>query len=75
MISLLADYPHFIPILAGWLYDEWGRTNPAASLEGNIALLEVTVSPERAATHAGGRAGFEAFGDCNHSSLGSGIAS
>lgn len=39
MISLLADYPHFIPVLARWLYDEWGRNNPAASLEGNTALL------------------------------------
>lgn len=38
-IAYLADYPHHIPTVAGWLYGEWGRLNPGDSLERRIARL------------------------------------
>jgi len=29
----LVDYPEFVPDLASWFYEEWGRRNPANSIE------------------------------------------
>lgn len=39
-IKHLADCPETIPQIAGWLYQEWGRFNPGASVERGIQRLE-----------------------------------
>ncbi|MXN65654.1 GNAT family N-acetyltransferase [Stappia sp. GBMRC 2046] len=35
-IENLANYPQFIPVVAKWLYDEWGYRREGASLETSI---------------------------------------
>ncbi len=37
--AYLADYPHFVPVLAQRHYDTFGRLNPASSLEKHLAFL------------------------------------
>jgi len=32
-IDYLADHLEWVPILSAWFYEEWGRRNPASSLE------------------------------------------
>ena len=31
--SYLADHPELVPLLASWFYEEWGRRNPANSID------------------------------------------
>jgi GNAT superfamily N-acetyltransferase len=33
-ISYLADYPQYLPTVAGWIFDEWGWEMPGSTLEG-----------------------------------------
>lgn len=39
-IRYLADCPEAIPQIACWLFDEWGRFLPGASVERGIARLQ-----------------------------------
>ena len=39
-IRHLADYPDAIPQISRWLYDEFGRFNPGASVERGISGLQ-----------------------------------
>lgn len=32
-IAFLADYPQYLPTVAGWINEQWGRNTPGASLE------------------------------------------
>jgi N-acetylglutamate synthase-like GNAT family acetyltransferase len=36
-LTFLANHPHFVPIVAQWIYDEWGHQDPENSLEKCIA--------------------------------------
>jgi GNAT superfamily N-acetyltransferase len=38
-ITLLADAPQHLPILAGWIYDEWHRHRPGETLETTAEML------------------------------------
>jgi predicted N-acetyltransferase YhbS len=46
-IRHLADCPAVIPQLARWLYDEWGRLLPGASVERGIARLQERIHRDR----------------------------
>jgi RimJ/RimL family protein N-acetyltransferase len=47
-VSLLADQKHFIPIIAQWYFNEWGRLTPSRSLE-DIAIKVTVMAESRAA--------------------------
>jgi GNAT superfamily N-acetyltransferase len=34
LITYLADYPHYLSTVAGWIFDEWGWEMPGSTLEG-----------------------------------------
>jgi GNAT superfamily N-acetyltransferase len=36
-IDYYANRQHFLPVLAGWHHDEWGRFSPGSTLEARIA--------------------------------------
>jgi predicted N-acetyltransferase YhbS len=46
-IRHLADCPAAIPQIARWLYDEWGRLLPGASVERGISLLQERIHRDR----------------------------
>lgn len=39
-IVYLADYPQFAPVVAGWVFEQWGRHRPGASLERVLNRVE-----------------------------------
>ena len=39
-IAYLCDVPGVIPIVAAWLFKEWGHRSPGSSLERSIGRLE-----------------------------------
>lgn len=39
-LTFLADYPHFVPTVAQWTFNEWGHQNPENSLERSVARLQ-----------------------------------
>lgn len=43
-LHYLADRPDAVPLVAGWLYDEWGHHNPANSLASVEAGLAAELS-------------------------------
>ncbi len=46
-IAYLADYPEWVPTLAGWFYEEWGHQNPGSSLARTEARLRERLSRDR----------------------------
>src|ERR1035437_2073473 len=32
-IAYLVDYPHYLPSVAGWVFNEWGYHNPAKTVQ------------------------------------------
>ena len=32
-IAYLVDYPHYLPTVAGWVFNEWGYHNPAKTVQ------------------------------------------
>jgi predicted N-acetyltransferase YhbS len=43
-IEYLADHPEFIPALAKWQHDEWGRHSPGDSVEARMARLQSSLN-------------------------------
>ena len=33
LVAYLADYPQYLPIVAGWIFDEWGWEMPGSTLD------------------------------------------
>lgn len=46
-IRHLGDCPKVIPQIAGWLFDEWGRFVPGASVERGVARLGERIHKDR----------------------------
>ncbi len=38
-VDYLADHPDVIPVIARWLFDEWGHRSPDGSIEGLVGDL------------------------------------
>ncbi len=39
-VDYLADHPDVIPVIARWLFDEWGHRSPDGSVEGMVDNLQ-----------------------------------
>ena len=42
--AYLADYPSAVPLVAGWLFDEWGHERPGLTHDMAVANLEARLS-------------------------------
>lgn len=47
-IAYLADYPHFVPQIAAWTYDEWGRHYPGNSVQKACDSLNAKLNHDHA---------------------------
>jgi predicted N-acetyltransferase YhbS len=47
----LADYPEAVPLVAGWIFDEWGRDKPGLEREGVVTHMHETIDRERLPVH------------------------
>jgi putative hydrolase of the HAD superfamily len=43
-LTFLAEHPHFAPLVAEWIFNEWGHQDPESSLEKTIALYETQLN-------------------------------
>jgi GNAT superfamily N-acetyltransferase len=46
-IEYLADHPGSVPILARWLFDEWGHRAPDGSIDGMVETLKRRLNRNR----------------------------
>jgi len=42
--AYLADYPSAVPLVAGWLFDEWGHERPGLTRDVAVANLQARLS-------------------------------
>jgi GNAT superfamily N-acetyltransferase len=47
MIAYLADYPNYLLIVAGWIFDEWGWEMPGSTLESIQTKFSLQLNRER----------------------------
>ena len=47
MITYLADYPQYLPTVAGWIFDEWGWEMPGSTLESIQAEFSLHLNRDR----------------------------
>jgi GNAT superfamily N-acetyltransferase len=47
LISYLADYPQYLPTVAGWIFDEWGWEMPGSTLENIQAEFSLHLNRDR----------------------------
>ncbi|MBS0287546.1 MAG: GNAT family N-acetyltransferase [Proteobacteria bacterium] len=45
-IAYLKDYPQHLPLVAQWIFNEWGHLNPGASLEKAKAKLSAHLNKD-----------------------------
>ena len=59
-IDYLKNYPHFVPVVAGWIFGKWGHLNPkdtlAAANERVAQRLNDKTLPITLIAHIGGEA-------------------
>lgn len=46
-VVLLAEVPHFIPLIAGWMFEEWWKNPPSNTVETVIARLGECLNTDR----------------------------
>jgi len=46
-IKYLADCSHVVPVLAQWLFDEWGHRSPDGTLQGMADNLNERMNRDR----------------------------
>jgi GNAT superfamily N-acetyltransferase len=39
LVTALSDYPEFVPVVAGWHWQEWGHTDPGGTVSAWTAAL------------------------------------
>jgi GNAT superfamily N-acetyltransferase len=47
LITYLADYPQYVPVVAGWIFDEWGWEMPGSTLESTLADFSLHLNRDR----------------------------
>jgi N-acetylglutamate synthase-like GNAT family acetyltransferase len=47
LITYLADYPQYLPNVAGWVFDEWGWEMPGSTLENIQAEFSMHLNRDR----------------------------
>ena len=47
LIGYLADYPQYLPTVAGWVFDEWGWEMPGSTLESILAEFSLHLNRDR----------------------------
>ncbi len=46
-IAYLADYPEHLPVVAGWIFDEWGAEMPGSTLQSTLADFSQHLNRDR----------------------------
>jgi hypothetical protein len=49
--GLLADYPHFIPEIAGWYFNQWGYEVPGNSLQKTVERIHAELNRGKIPLH------------------------
>lgn len=47
LLAYLADYSQYVPIVADWIFDEWGQEMPGSTLESIKALFSLHLNRDR----------------------------